>query len=421
MGNKKWILWMGIILAMGSQGIAQPGLPRELRKGFAAAEEIVSFSQTTSFSHALEVLNDLSKKYMGKIIVDPENHSGPIGVDINRLHWLTALELILRKNNLWYEQYADYIKITPQGGATENMTKEELNALEKFSTREVAISAVFFEADVSKLREVGMSWLFTRPNDDPALPPEVEVTSNASNGLGGEEESSGKLFQIKIDKEFDFGNLSATFDALESENMGEVIASPQVTVGSGEEGRIQVGSDIAVTVQDFAGNAVTQFFSTGSIIKVKPEVIEHDSIDFIYLKLEIERSNSSRSGEGGLEIKKSVANTSVLLLDGEETIIGGLYINEQSNKRTGVPFLKDLPWWFFGLRYVFGFESVSMVKKELLILIHAELLPTLQDRFRAKANGTDDKNVLRRGREKGLEKMDSYRRQIQSHQTGTDK
>jgi type IV pilus assembly protein PilQ len=420
---KRIILTVLIILASYGGLFAQVGLPRELRKAAAAPDEIVSFSQTTAFNYAIQVLNDLSKTYLGKVLVDPEGRTHPIGIDINRMHWMTALELILKKNNLWYEQHEDYIKIIPIEDDVTKMSKEELAAAERYNKREVVISAVFFEADVSKLREMGMSWLFKRGSDV-----NLSATNVSSGGLNftnqdgnqngnsnnQQNQETGKLFQLKFEpKNLVFGDVRATFDALENNSAGEIIASPQVTVGSGETGRIQVGSDIAVTVQDFAGNAVTQFFSTGSIIKVTPEVVKHDSVEFIYLDLEIERSSSARDAEGGLEIRKSLANTRIMLLDGEETIIGGLFINEESRSRVGIPLLKDLPWWFLGLRYFFGYESKSLVKKELLILIHAELLPTLEERFKAQASGLIETEKLRQAREKGRKKLEEYRQQIQ--------
>ena len=77
-----------------------------------------------------------------------------------------------------------------------------------------------------------------------------------------------------------------------------------------------------------------------------------------------------------------------------------------------MPFLKDLPWWFFGLRYVFGYESTSLVKKELLILIRAELLPTLKDRYKAKLEGLDVKDKFRIEREKNQDRMKDYMNQV---------
>ena len=69
------------------------------------------------------------------------------------------------------------------------------------------------------------------------------------------------------------------------------------------------------------------------------------------------------------------------MLNGEETVIGGLFSNEATTVRTGIPILKDLPWWFFGLRYLFGSDNVTLTKKELVILIKAELVPTLKERL----------------------------------------
>ena len=43
-------------------------------------------------------------------------------------------------------------------------------------------------------------------------------------------------------------------------------------------------------------------------------------------------------------VNKAKANTNLLMLDGEEVVIGGLYTSTTSTVRTGIPFLKDLPW-----------------------------------------------------------------------------
>ena len=314
------------------------GRPRELRRAYVAPEEIVSMSRTMPFNQALQIFNDISKKFLGKVIIDPEARTIPIGVDIDRMHWLDALELILRVNKLWYEEYADYIKIVPltevTGIPTPTAPTEEEKAKVQFETREVMISAVFFEADAAKLKQYGFSWDFFRGKGV-----NVGVTMSAGEGKTG-------LFTIDVTPDLDFGSLVAVFKTLESQQIGEVVANPRIVVRSGEQGQIQVGSDVSTTVRDFAGNAITQFISTGSIIRVKPEVIKFDTIYFISLELNIERSNVAGVAPQ-ITINKSSAQTKILLLDGEETIIGGLYINEERTTREGVPLLIDLPWWFF--------------------------------------------------------------------------
>ena len=89
----------------------------------------------------------------------------------------------------------------------------------------------------------------------------------------------------------------------------------------------------------------------------------------------------SRRDDITTEIRKTSASTQIVMLDGEETILGGLFTNEQTTARTGIPFLKDLPWWVFGIRYLTGYDNVVNTKKELVILIKAELIPTLKERL----------------------------------------
>lgn len=382
------------------------GRPRELRRTYVAPEEIVSMSKTMPFNQALQIFNDLSKKFLGKVIVDPESRTSPIGVDIDRMHWLDALELILRANRLWYEEYADYIKIVPltevTGVTAPAAPTEEEKAKVEFETREVMISAVFFEADASKLKQYGFSWDFFRGKGV-----NLGITMSAAEGKSG-------LFTVDVSPDLDFGSLVAVFKALESQQIGEVVANPRITVRSGQEGQIQVGSDVSTTVRDFAGNAITQFISTGSIIRVKPQVIRYDTIYFINLNLSIERSNAAQVAVGQIIINKSSAQTSVLLLDGEETIIGGLYVNEERTTREGVPILKDLPWWFFGLRYLFGFDVKTTVKKELIILLKAEILPTLAERLKERAERISERPTLREKREELLKALENYKRQLKS-------
>jgi hypothetical protein len=382
------------------------GRPRELRRAYFAPEEIVSMSKTMPFNQALQIFNDLSKKFLGKVIVDPESRTSPIGVDIDRMHWLDALELILRANKLWYEEYADYIKIVPltevTGVTAPAAPTEEEKAKVEFETREVMISAVFFEADASKLKQYGFSWDFFRGKGV-----NLGITMSAAEGKSG-------LFTVDVSPDLDFGSLVAVFKALESQQIGEVVANPRITVRSGQEGQIQVGSDVSTTVRDFAGNAITQFISTGSIIRVKPQVIRYDTIYFINLNLSIERSNAAQVAVGQIIINKSSAQTSVLLLDGEETIIGGLYVNEERTTREGVPILKDLPWWFFGLRYLFGFDVKTTVKKELIILLKAEILPTLAERLKERAERISERPTLREKREELLKALENYKRQLKS-------
>jgi len=88
------------------------------------------------------------------------------------------------------------------------------------------------------------------------------------------------------------------------------------------------------------------------------------------------------------------------MLDGEETVIGGLFVNDEVKIRSGVPILKDLPWYVFGLRYIFGSDEVRLTKKELVILLKAELVPTLKDRLAGRNSTTPVRDEVLKQREK---------------------
>ena len=326
-------------------------------------------------------------------------------VNIDKIHWLDAFELILRTHNLSYEERPDYIKIIVPADA---MKEQELppDAI-TVNSREVIISAIFFEADGTKLRQFGFNWDFFRAGDAGVSgSPTVTANLTAAN-------EKQTLFEATFNPNLEFGDILATFRSFEASQVGEIVANPQVSVRSGVKGRIQVGSDIAYTTKDFSGNTITQFFSTGSIVDVTPLVMEEDSITYIHLELKIERSSTTAAGEGGLEIKKSEAQTSLLMLDGEETILGGLYINEESDRREGIPFLKDLPWWVFGLRYLFGFETNNLIKKELLIVIRTDLVPTLEERIASSKSEYQKKHMLYKKRLENNQRMNYYKMQLQ--------
>ncbi len=110
------------------------------------------------------------------------------------------------------------------------------------------------------------------------------------------------------------------------------------------------------------------------------KVITDGGQTFIHLALEAERS-SGTPGQISTVISKTQARTEVLLLDGEETVVGGLYSTDEIIIRDGIPLLKDLPWWVFGIRYLTGYNRTSYSQRELIVLLKVELVPTLEERL----------------------------------------
>jgi type IV pilus assembly protein PilQ len=141
-----------------------------------------------------------------------------------------------------------------------------------------------------------------------------------------------------------------------------------------------VGQDFSVTKQDEAGNTVQEFYSAGIILNVKPTILTEDGFEAIYMEANVEKSDAIPSITSTV-INKNMAKTNVVLFNGEETVIAGLIDNDITKERIGVPILKDLPWWVFGLRYIFGYNSTRQANREIVIIIKAEIVQPAKERI----------------------------------------
>lgn len=377
---KKLPVILIIVISLFATARSQNNLEKTL-SGEYNPLELVSITQYASYDQAIKMLSAVSELVSGKSIVSSISNSAPIGVEIKKMPYLDALNLIVNVFNLTYEEKEGSILIKPKEKSPEEKLDEDTFA--DLDAREVKISAIFFEADIENSRDVGIDWDWLLSKDG------INIGTTLRTRTEPPEQQTlqqGKPPEFNINSLTDFkigdwaGNATAMFRFFESQNLGEIIASPTISVRDKQKGRIQIGSDFSIKQRDFSGNIIDRFYSAGSIINVVPYVYSKKGIDYILIKLDVERSSFFPS-ELTTEVKKTAASSDILLLDGEETVIGGLYINEENVVRTGIPFLKDLPWWVLGIRYLTGSDQTLVRKKEVIIILKAELLPTLEERF----------------------------------------
>ena len=371
--NYKYLFSFGILLiimlAVTSFGIqAQESIPRQY-----GADEFVSLDSSIPMQTALDILSRFSSKFYNKIIIDPQNHTrsiASINVMVNNMYWKRALEYILRSNLLKYVEREKYYEIVPLGAARGEQT-EPVNA----HTKEIEIHAIFFEADYQSLLESGIDWSALEGG-------RIRFEGNFGS------EVSQDLFNAGYVDSFGNWDVFALLRVFESLNKGEIIANPQIRVLDGQQGKIKVGTDFFLTVRDFAGNTRFTQFESGIILNVLPTIMGRNDTTFIHFDIITERSTVFPDP---VSVTKATteSRTRVLLLDGEETAIAGLFSNEQRSTRKGIPILKDLPGWFFGLRYLFGYTKKEVIKKELVILLRAKIVPTIAERM-AKRNIQQD-------------------------------
>jgi type IV pilus assembly protein PilQ len=420
-----------IIAAIAQLGESQneQSIERKAKGKIVNQDELVSFKSDVPYTKAIQSLGELSKKLDGRLIIDRSPSQGKdktIGINIESMYWKDALELILRSNQLWYIDYPEYMEIASfeeigkkQGEQAQNPSRDisqspssssvptimppqaaaVVDSSEYFSkVRDIAISCVFFDLNRTKLLEDGMDFSIFRGSNlnlgvnifgatVPAATPTAVPSSRLAN----------QFSSVTVDPTGN--NLGVTIGAalkmFEADQIGEVISNSKIPVRSGLSSTLQVGDDFSVLEKDFSGNTVQKFYPTGTILNIKPRIFKVGEMEFMDIQYRVEKSTFEASAVTTI-IHKTSTSGSLTLLNGEESYIGGMYSNSETIVRQGVPLLKDLPWWVFGLRYIFGYDSKNIVKRELIVILKAEILPSLEDRALKPQPG---KNVIKQSTE----------------------
>lgn len=236
---------------------------------------------------------------------------------------------------------------------------EDLIAGIDVETPEISISARIIFVNRTDLEEFGVVYDLkdSRGNQLSAnrpVPTETAVSlgGNSIAALGNASQTvEGSQLEFLTSLVLGRHTLLAFVDALQSVNLTDVQASPQVRVLENQTARILVGERTPIpTVQPAApgqeGQVVfqpptIQFQETGIILEVTPQVTAGN---LIYMQLRAERSGVEIADtQIGFIFNTQEAETSVLVEDGETVVIGGLTVTELTELRSGIPLLMNLP------------------------------------------------------------------------------
>ena len=228
-------------------------------------------------------------------------------------------------------------------------------------TPQVEIVARLVDVDVSSTRSLGIEWgaknldLF-----DAGVGEDIMINARGV---------SNPAATMKIGTVKSFGSLEATLEALETQNKANIISNPRITTVNNREASVVVGQQIPLIVQDFAGNAVTQLTTIGIKLSVTPHINAGNKIT-MDVHPEVSDLASQATVQGGIIINTTMADTRVMVNDGETAVIGGLIRSNESVTKRGVPILMDLPI----IGALFRSNSTTKAKRELLIFVTPKIL-----------------------------------------------
>ncbi|MCX5722333.1 MAG: type IV pilus secretin PilQ [Nitrospirae bacterium] len=294
---------------------------------------------------------------------------------------MTALRQYLSPRGLMQVSQGSNALIVRDTESKMSVMKQLVDGLD-LEVPQVQIEARIVQADTNYSRSLGVQWGMQNVNPLGA-PQGVANFRTGTDGTFGHQ-TSNYLVNLPAAVAglastpgvgFTFGRtdgggalLDVRLSAGEMLGLSKVIAAPKVTTLDKREAKISQGESIPFQTTSLQGTQTT-FVDANLELNVTPQITSRDPKEVgkqIMLKVRATRNAvGSRSNPAGPSIDRREANTQVIIRDGETMVIGGVFIDTQSNSSGGIPYLSRVPV----LGWLFKNKTESVAKQELLIFL----------------------------------------------------
>ncbi len=244
---------------------------------------------------------------------------------------------------------------------------------------QVQIEARIVQADTTYTRSLGVQWGIQNVNQLGA----ASGTSAFKTGTTGAFGAQVSDFLINLPANpglpsvpgagFSIGKtngamLDVRLSAGELLGLTKVIAAPKITTLDKRDAKIAQGESIPFQTTSLQGTQTT-FVDANLELNVTPQITSRDPKEIgkqILMKVRATRNAvGARSNPAGPSIDRREATTQVLVRDGETMVIGGVFVDTQSNNVAGIPYLSRVPV----LGWLFKNKTENVSKQELLIFL----------------------------------------------------
>lgn len=243
---------------------------------------------------------------------------------------------------------------------------------------QVMINAVIAQIVLSEDSSFGVDWSRVLENAGVGTATNVSTGFLPTTGLGG----------LLFNRAFIDGaaRVDATLEAIAVNNDVRLLARPSLTVINNMEGLIRIGAEVPVQLGEtigVGGSSTTniQYRPTGIELNITPR-INVDGVVNLTIRQELS-SVSESSGVGNNPIfENQEIETTVVVRDGENVVLGGLIQSSNNAFNTGVPYLNRVP----GLGRLFSYQRDNDERRELFIVLRPEIVnldSQTNDNFRA--------------------------------------
>ncbi len=229
------------------------------------------------------------------------------------------------------------------------------------------IEVVIAEISLDKGTELGVEWTFKKDN--------WTDTGSLSASIG----ASGLQYVLGLSQKW-----QVALHALANDSKLNIISSPSVLASDNKQARIDVTTEVPIPSTNYTivtnGENVletkVEYRNTGVILEVTPHINEYG---LVTMDVSQEVSNVGTlikvAGQDYYSFDARKILTSLTVKHNQSIVIGGLISSTKNDASSGVPWLVKIPF----LRWLFGTETKSIRKSELIVMITPRVITSLED------------------------------------------
>lgn len=245
---------------------------------------------------------------------------------------------------------------------------------------QVLLEAAIAEVTLTNSTQFGFQY-FYKPNSTP----NSQSTFTLTNGTTLPAPPGSPLQAVLPGFSYLFSNgnsLQAVLSAIASITHVDVLSAPEVLVLNNQTAKLDVGDQVPIVTSTATSTIDTnapevnsvQYLSTGVILTVTPRVNKGGMVMMDIDQQVAEPTTTTTSTINSPTISQREITSSVAVADGETIALGGLFSNQVTKSKSGIPFLQDIPY----LGHLFADTHFQVNRDELMVLITPHVVENIQ-------------------------------------------
>ncbi len=274
---------------------------------------------------------------------------------------------------------------------------EQMVALFDKRGKQVFIEAKIVEVSLEDDFRLGVNWNHVFQGLSPRFSLETAAQPINMRTLGGDAATPSGVMTFRTIA--GGGDLNVVLDALKSVGETKILSNPHIATMDGHKATIKVITDepyaeaqLETGTTNVVGESI-QFIEVGVTLEVTPRINDEDMVS---MGIRPEVSTVIRNYQAFRQVpvvRKSAADTSVMIKNGETIIIAGMIVNQKVDIESRVPLLGRIP--LLGL--LFKSQRQDSSNSELIVFLTPRIVSGERPFLRMKDVRKDPKPLRQTG------------------------